>query len=134
MPIVRGLAEVQRTIQRIASDLENTIQSDVLMEAAKKFVVPAIRDRAPVRTGKLRDSITAQLAKSRSGKPIVKVGPGKGHFYSKFIEFGTSKVSARPFLRPAFRSVRKEVNKFLKSQIGRAIRSRVRGKFKKKAA
>lgn len=29
------------------------------------------------------------------------VGPGKGAFYLAFIEWGTSKLKARPFLRPA---------------------------------
>ncbi len=130
--VIRGLAELQKNINQIAADLKREIESEALIEAAEKIVVPAIKARAPVKSGRLRDSITVQRAKSRSGKPIVKVGPGKRPFYARFVEFGTSKLKAHPFLRPGVRSVRREVNAFLKAEIGRVIKTRTRGKFKKK--
>lgn len=32
------------------------------------------------------------------------IGPGSEHYYSHFVEFGTKKMSARPFMGPAFES------------------------------
>lgn len=55
------------------------------------------RGRAPVATGYLRSSIQAvSLTAGKSAE--VQVGAP----YAAFVEFGTYKMAARPFLTPAF--------------------------------
>lgn len=107
------------------------------MDAAQLVVVTA-KIKAPVRRragGKLRDSIIAAPAKSRSGKATVRIGPSKKSgisFIGGFMEFGTKFITARPFLRPALRENRRAINAILRTSIGKVVRSRTRGKPKRK--
>jgi HK97 gp10 family phage protein len=48
----------------------------------------------------MRDAITYTLEVQENAVEGI-VGVGKGAFYARFIELGTSKLAARPFLRPA---------------------------------
>lgn len=60
----------------------------------------ATKGRLP---GFLRASIRVWKKKGKEGGPTVTYGVGTRGlaFYGKFLEFGTSKMSARPWLRPA---------------------------------
>ena len=56
----------------------------------------------PIRSGDLQSSIKKSLVKKGSEKWIGRIyveGPGSP--YAEYMEFGTSKVRARPFMRPA---------------------------------
>jgi HK97 gp10 family phage protein len=70
------------------------------MARACQFVVAKAQANAPVRTGAMRDAITYTLEVQENAVEGI-VGVGKGAFYARFIELGTSKLAARPFLRPA---------------------------------
>src|SRR5262249_3454469 len=88
-PITRDL--VRRAIRVEAQAKRNASQPP-----------PSVPGRGPaVRTGRLRGSITWRLgADSRS--PYVDVGTAV--FYAPFVELGTSRMAARPFLRPALQA------------------------------
>ena len=55
----------------------------------------------PVDTGRLQSSITKNVSRS-GGKLIGEVSAGEGVPYAIMIEFGTSKMKPRPFMRPAW--------------------------------
>lgn len=56
-----------------------------------------------VRTGRLRGSITWRPGKD-AVSPFVDIGTAV--FYAPFVELGTSRMAARPFLRPALQAAR----------------------------
>ena len=76
------------------------------------------RELAPVDTGEMRkdiqikrektsgDNVASYSVYTRSGKRSRLAGKArnvdKDSFYWKFLEFGTAKMAARPFMRPAF--------------------------------
>lgn len=63
-----------------------------------------VRPLVPVDDGTLRDSVTSDVEMTRDGfQGVVKVG-GRKAFYWHWIEFGTSREGARPFLRPGVQS------------------------------
>lgn len=65
---------------------------------------PSIPGHGPaVRTGRLRGSITWRLGQD-TVSPYVEVGSAVT--YAPFVEFGTSNMAARPYLRPALEAVR----------------------------
>jgi HK97 gp10 family phage protein len=97
--------------------LSKTEQRKVSKKAVRAGAVvfrDAIRASAPVRTGRLRRSISVDTARSSltAGVKFKKIRVTKKSkkgkhknilpFYWWMIENGTSKMSARPFVRPAF--------------------------------
>lgn len=77
------------------------IAADLARRAAK--VEREAKRLCPVDTGRLRASIGWSLANDIRG-PLAVVGTDVE--YAPFVEFGTSKMAAQPFLRPALRVVR----------------------------
>ena len=67
-----------------------------LLMGVAENVVERARQAAPKRTGEGAASIHAEEVDGE-----VRVGWDRDHFYLGFFELGTSKMSARPFLRPA---------------------------------
>lgn len=78
------------------------IKAAVMGEVSKAaFEIEAqAKAKAPVRTGTLRRSIHTVLS---NGGMSAAVGPSV--LYGKFVEFGTRRMGARPFMRPAAESV-----------------------------
>lgn len=67
------------------------------LNAAAEVVQKEAISKAPSRTGNLRRNIKVKPAED--GKAHVYID--KDAFYGRFVEMGTSKKTAQPFLRPA---------------------------------
>lgn len=88
----RGIQAAQRRLDRIADRLAGVTQ-----EAIEEFaddVVQHMKGVVPVDTGKLRDSI-----EKKTEGDAVTVGP-RGVEYAEFVEYGTSRSPAQPYVRP----------------------------------
>ncbi|WP_244282032.1 HK97-gp10 family putative phage morphogenesis protein [Maledivibacter halophilus] len=110
------LAEIEKLGQK-GSRIENKAlreAGDVVKESIKKEV--------PVRTGKLKQSITASRVKTKDGVKRVEVGPDKDGYYGKFVEFGTVKMKANPFMSRGYETSKEEameaIEKNLKEGLG----------------
>ncbi|ABQ23661.1 HK97-gp10 family putative phage morphogenesis protein [Clostridium kluyveri] len=63
----------------------------------------------------IRDDIQISGVKTESGRKYIRVGPGKEtNWRAKFPEFGTSKMSARPFMGPAYENKKDEAKQIIK--------------------
>jgi HK97 gp10 family phage protein len=78
-------------------DLLRMIYRDRL-ELAAEYVVSEAKLRCPVDTGRLRDSINYQV-EFEGNKMTASIGTNVT--YGVYIELGTNKIGARPYLRPA---------------------------------
>lgn len=112
----QGLAELQRALDELPMKLEKNLVRGAIRASAKPIADDA-KKRVPVLqipdgrriAGALRKSIRARGVNYRGGMLTGGVTAGgsnkaakKGDtFYARFIEFGTAKMAARPFLRPA---------------------------------
>ena len=140
--IVRGLRELQAAMRELPKNLDRRILNAALMGGARLMVNHA---KASVRvdTGTLRRNIRARPVRPVSHSATVIVGVRKlskkqiaafkkktgksgsanpsDPYYWRFVEFGTSKMSARPFLRPAFETKKYEAVAVIKTAIGKRI-------------
>ena len=76
------------------------------VEAVLKIAAFAVerkgKEKSPVDTGANRDSIFVAEVDDISGAPAYRIGPTTE--YGPFLEFGTSKMPARPYMIPALES------------------------------
>lgn len=77
-----------------------------LTESAADVIYQEVIARAPVDTGELKasiESVAAQRGKSATSSiQVADSAKGGIKYYAVFIEYGTSKMAAKPFMRPAF--------------------------------
>lgn len=95
---------------KLLSNAEQRKVSRKAVRAGAGIFRDAVRASAPIRTGRLKKSVSVDTVRGsltagvRFKKVRVKRGKGKQTtpFYWWMLENGTSKMSARPFVRPAF--------------------------------
>ena len=89
----------------------STLENKALLAGAEVINKEVVKN-APERTGHAKKYLKVSKVSKEKGIKVVKVGISKGDnseaFYLKFHEYGTSKMAARPFMRPAFERKRKE--------------------------
>jgi HK97 gp10 family phage protein len=72
----------------------------------------------PVDTGALQASINQEVV-WKGEKVVGTITAGEGLNYANAIEFGTSKMPARPFMRPAMNEQRDAIRKLFKQPINK---------------
>ena len=100
---IEGGAELARRLNAMSVAAEKKILNAVLMEAAEPIRKEAER-RAPVGefAPHIAQNVVDVLPRGGRDERSVEIGPAKGFPYGRFLEFGTVKMRAQPFLRPAF--------------------------------
>jgi HK97 gp10 family phage protein len=85
-------------------------------ESGKRVSDPKAESGVPVDTGNLRDSIQKKITnKGMLFSGTVFVNEKKAP-YATFVEFGTSKMQARPFIRPAIDKNRENIKKLFREK------------------
>lgn len=143
---VTGLKELNARLLALPAEIGNKPLKMALRKVGK-VVQTAAKARVRRRTGALADNIiVAQVRKlppgevavqvtirakakkykdnarnrksGRVGTEYANVGP---LFYARFLEFGTSKMPAYPFLRPAFEENKTTLPEMLRTELSQAI-------------
>jgi len=103
---------VEPLIQRLSGiSEEGKLETIRALEKAAEMVRDEAKALCPVDTGSLQRSI--RTFKREVGGVLCSVGVSAGGYvvnpktrrivdYASFVEYGTSRMAARPFLRPAF--------------------------------
>jgi len=137
---VLGLAELDERLRVLPEAVRGQVLTQALLSAAEPIVTEA-RNRAPIRTdgkvkkigkgarGRLPGFLRASVRRARGGvkdtTATVQIGPAKAAFYGMFSEFGTSKQSARPWLRPAFEIAADAAVELLREKLAAGITRRL---------
>lgn len=114
-----GLGNALRRIRLLPRQVNNA-RNEALEQWARDLEKTA-KDLAPVRKGKLRDSIEAKV-NTGSGKAYVHIKPGATREYAYYVEKGTSKMEDQPFLGPAAQIHRRTGERALRAAAPRHIR------------
>lgn len=113
---VEGADTLARTMRQAAESLGAGV-AGADADAARLIALDA-RRRAPRRTGALASTVTSTGPVIRAGSPTVP--------YAGYVEYGTRRMSARPFLRPAADANQPRVVVLFKTAAARIL-SRIRG-------
>lgn len=123
--IITGVKEIDDKLHKF----EGKVQKKALRKAtraAAKFVRDDAKALAPHDTGQLEASIKVKAIKRQRGKigHAVMTGEGlfKGEtFYGGFVELGTQRMRADPYLRPALYGNEKETLARFRVEMKKAI-------------
>lgn len=138
-----GFRELAAALKQLGPRVaKNTLRRAVSSGAV--LVRNDARQKAPVDTGEMRKDIQVKREKDQqngtlSAKYSVFVRTGKksrlsgasrnvnkDSFYWKFVEFGTSKMGAQPFMRPAFETKKEEALKLIGEKLDEGIQKAAR--------
>lgn len=119
-----GVDELLRKLQQMGANITE-LENKALKKAAEPVLQDAIAN-APERTGNLKKGLKISGIKNRDGTKYVLVGIDRSVtskiYYGKFIEFGTIKMSARPFLGPAYEKNKKEIMEEIKNTLKEGLK------------
>ncbi len=115
---------INASLDRFSEKIKSTVIRTGAQAAAQVFYEET-KQRVPVETGRLKSSIYQVFSKDNSGDGVAvyhiswnrRKAP-HGHL----VEFGTSKSAARPFLRPAFESVKESAVDAAKDTMARELK------------
>lgn len=96
---VSGFEELDRALRRTDAAVGGQALTTAVTKGAE-IIVAAAKAKAPRKTGKLAESISLKVGKVSASGVTAKVGP-KGVHYALYVELGTKKLTAKPFMRPA---------------------------------
>lgn len=150
---VEGLAELSKALKALPAEIAGKGGGPLrraIYQAAKLIKDQAIAN-APVDTGNLKKNIvTARVRKNPHGREgyYVEVRRKRRHYartranvragrvgktysvtdayYGMMVEFGTEKMSPRPFMRPAFESKKQQAAVVFRDELTKAIEAAVK--------
>ena len=116
--MIEGQKEIEAKVKKNNKTVKNNIEQALVNSAL--IVERDAKINTPVDTGRLQQSITHKDDGFGSNNPAVEIGTNVD--YAAFVEFGTSRQSAKPFLFPAYNSnkqkILKEIAKAFKKGVG----------------
>ena len=147
---VEGLRELKQALKRLPKELRVKVLQQSLRPAANlvRNVAKAMAPQGPDTTrniklkngetitvnhrgGMLKDAIVVRTEKKKfkRNQAELRIGvlsgktkkDGVNAWYWRFVEFGTSKQSAQPFLVPAFESTKYALSGMIKTSLAKGI-------------
>lgn len=117
---IEGLDELLKRVEEMGNKGSN-IQGKALKKAGE-YLKEQIKTETPVKTGGLRDSIEVSTVKTKQGRRYIEVGPNaKTNWRAKFVEYGTSKMRANPFMSRTFERNKDEIQNMIKEEIKKGL-------------
>lgn len=114
---VKGLGALARKLDAVGKGVRNATTDGMItvLERMKEDAEALV----PVRTGKLWKSIDYSVEQVPSN-----IGPIEGELfanteYAQYVEYGTSRMAAQPFIRPAYEAHKHELMEEVAKSIGR---------------
>ena len=116
-----GLKELDRALQELAWPAARRALRKGMRKGAN-VVRDEARAKAPKKTGNLKRKIRTRERREEGGDMRFAVEVPRSAFYGRFIEYGTSKMPARPFLRPAAENKTEAAVSAMRDALAEAIR------------
>jgi HK97 gp10 family phage protein len=125
----QGDEELQRYFKDISFKVKRELVT--VIKAQADDLAAAIKAEAPVKTGRLRDSVavrrgrnTLELIVTAGGDSttVSERGAGGAYDYSLAIEYGTSRQPAQPFFWRVYRQKRPEIERAISDAVEQALK------------
>ena len=123
---LEGMAELIDKVNKLGEKSEEIKKK--ALDKAGKLVKDSMEKKAPRSSDvkkHMADNIKVSEINKDNGVDFVMIGPNKGDntefFYSKFTEWGTSKIPAQHWAEKSVIENEKEINKVIKDELQRGL-------------
>ena len=108
---IRGISTVVRNLERLDKQIKDGARK-ARLRAAMEVEREAVAE-VPVDSGRLKGSIMTQEVNDELVEVGSGVKAGTEVEYAHYVEYGTSKMAAHPYLQPAVEKVRQKYPKMI---------------------
>lgn len=115
---MEGLETLLSDLTRVERDIKS-VKDDAVKEGGK-VMQDETKRLARKRTGNLIEHI--ELSEVENGEIHVYVDNQGKAYYGHMLEFGTSKMSAKPYMGPAFNRSRLKINQAMANKLRQYLR------------
>ena len=117
---LEGMGELEKKLIKMGKKA-NSIKNKAIKAAAEPILKDA-KNEVSIDEGDLKEGLAISGIKTKKDEKYVEVGAlSSDLFYSKFLEFGTSKMPAKPFLQPSFENNMKLVEEIIKNELRKGL-------------
>lgn len=110
-----GVDAIMRKLGSVQKAIEVGVFVNAVEEWARVEFIPRAQALVPVATGDLRNSISYSTTAAQ-----VFVFAGADH--ASHVEFGTFKMRAQPFIRPAYKAARPLLSRYTRRKLREALK------------
>lgn len=117
---VTGVEELNAALKHLGDDY--LAEFKMALYDAGEIVRKDAIERISKKTGAAAMTIKMEVGRMRDGTLYAVITAGGGdQYYVTFLEYGTSKMKARPFMRPALKDNRTEIKRIIRGRIQAVI-------------
>lgn len=123
---LEGMQELIDKVNKLGS--KGTEIKKKALDKAGAMVKESMEQKAPrsdMNKKHIADNIQVSEVKTENGIDFVQIGPNKGDnsefFYSKFTEWGTSKIPAQHWAENSLLENKKKINETIKQELQRGL-------------
>lgn len=134
---IEGLEELRETLEKtMPREAKNILRRTTYGIATK--IRDQVKERAPAKTGALKRSIKAKRNRDTrtniSSSVIADRSGGRtgSGYHWHFLEFGTVKMPAQPFINPTVEQMRPQVPELYRNEFGKQLEKEMKKRAKKK--
>ena len=128
---MQGIAEIQKVLEDLAPRHARNIMKNTVYGVAAELR-NEVRAAAPVDDGKLKRSVSAKNLRSPPDKPASIVYFKPQGFHWRFVEHGTVKMPAIPFVTPAVNRFQTRLPQLINERFIKSLDKAVARELKKR--
>lgn len=111
---IEGMSALHRALLKVNQEGQRTVRREV--QRSLLNIQRGAKERCPVDTGRLRASIATETTDDGLSGVV-----GTNVEYGPFVEFGTSRMVAQPYLFPSWEEERPQFIERLRRELGSAF-------------
>lgn len=114
-----GLDNLLKELERLGKEGEK-IERIALVKAGEKIKDAIVRE-TPQRSGTLKRGIKISGLKRKDGAAFIEVYPSENPHVASFLEFGTTKMPANPFMSRGYEGSKEEAENIIIEEIKKGL-------------
>ena len=116
---LEGMQELLNRLEEMGKEGKKI--ENAALKKAGEVLQEEIQKEAPTDSGNLKDNIEVGKIKKNKEGSYVQVGTNDKSWYGKFVEFGTTKMSANPFMSRAYQSKKEEIQETIADEVRKGL-------------